>query len=176
KPSHILVAFDAGKVVFRHSDYSEYKSGRAKTPPELSEQFPLIRELLDAFSIKRFELEGYEADDIIGTLSLAADQNKWKTTVITGDKDMLQLVSPHVSVALTRKGGSELELYGEQEIEQKYGLSSRQSIDLKSLMGDTSDNSRGDPGVGEKTALKLLHQYGSVEEVLANIEHISGKK
>ncbi|GAA4712282.1 DNA polymerase I [Brevibacillus fulvus] len=176
KPTHIMVAFDAGKVVFRHSEFTDYKAGRSKTPTELSEQFPLIRELLDAFSIKRFELEGYEADDIIGTLTLRADQNNWKTTVITGDKDMLQLVSDHVSVALTRKGVSELEVYTTAEIEQKYGLKPQQIIDLKGLMGDASDNIPGVPGVGEKTALKLLHQYGTVEEVLNHIDEISGKK
>ncbi|MBO8163712.1 MAG: DNA polymerase I [Brevibacillus sp.] len=176
KPTHLLVALDAGKVVFRHSEYKEYKGGRAKTPPELSEQFPLIRELLDAFSIKRFELEGYEADDIIGTLTRRCDEAGIATTVITGDKDMLQLVSEHVRVALTRKGVSELEYYTVKEIEQKYGLAPRQIIDLKGLMGDSSDNIPGVPGVGEKTALKLLHQYGTVEEVLANIDHISGKK
>ncbi|WP_411503709.1 DNA polymerase I [Brevibacillus centrosporus] len=176
KPTHIMVAFDAGKVVFRHSEYADYKGGRAKTPPELSEQFPLIRELLDAFSIQRFELEGYEADDIIGTLTKRADEQAWKTTVITGDKDMLQLVSEHVSVALTRKGVSEIELYTPQEIQDKYGLAPLQIIDLKGLMGDTSDNIPGVPGVGEKTALKLLHEYGSVEEVLANVDRVSGKK
>ncbi|MBA4531512.1 DNA polymerase I [Brevibacillus halotolerans] len=176
KPTHILVAFDAGKVVFRHSEYTEYKGGRAKTPSELSEQFPLIRELLDAFSIKRFELEGYEADDIIGTLTLRAEAEQIKTTVITGDKDMLQLVSPYVSTAITRKGISEIELYSTEEIFEKYGLKPEQIIDLKGLMGDSSDNIPGVPGVGEKTALKLLHQFSSVEEVLANIEQVSGKK
>ncbi|MCM3469157.1 DNA polymerase I [Brevibacillus borstelensis] len=176
KPTHVLVAFDAGKVVFRHSEFAEYKGGRSKTPPELSEQFPLIRELLDAFSIQRFELEGYEADDIIGTLTLRADENNWKTTVITGDKDMLQLVSDNVSVALTRKGVSEIEMYTPQEISEKYGLKPLQIIDLKGLMGDSSDNIPGVPGVGEKTALKLLHEYGSVESVLENIDKVSGKK
>jgi len=176
KPTHMMVAFDAGKVVFRHSEYADYKGGRAKTPPELSEQFPLMRELLDAFLIRHFELEGYEADDIIGTLTKRADEQSWKTTVITGDKDMLQLVSEHVSVALTRKGVSEIELYTPQEIQEKYGLKPLQIIDLKGLMGDASDNIPGVPGVGEKTALKLLHEYGSVEEVLENIERISGKK
>lgn len=176
KPTHIMVAFDAGKVVFRHSEFADYKGGRSKTPPELSEQFPLIRELLDAFSIKRFELEGYEADDIIGTLTKKADEQAWKTTVITGDKDMLQLVSDQVSVALTRKGVSEIELYTPEEITEKYGLKPLQIIDLKGLMGDSSDNIPGVPGVGEKTALKLLHEYGSVEQVLENIDRISGKK
>lgn len=154
----------------------DFKAGRSKTPPELSEQFPLMRELLDAFSILRYELEGYEADDIIGTLTLLADQNGFKTTVITGDKDMLQLVSDNVSVALTRKGVSEIELYTTAEIKEKYGLTPLQIIDLKGLMGDTSDNIPGVPGVGEKTALKLLHEYGSVEEVLQNVDRISGKK
>ncbi|WP_037193890.1 5'-3' exonuclease, partial [Rhodococcus rhodochrous] len=135
-----------------------------------------IRELLDAFSIQRFELEGYEADDIIGTLTLRADENNWKTTVITGDKDMLQLVSDNVSVALTRKGVSEIEMYTPQEISEKYGLKPLQIIDLKGLMGDSSDNIPGVPGVGEKTALKLLHEYGSVESVLENIDKVSGKK
>ncbi|MGD8188445.1 DNA polymerase I [Brevibacillus ginsengisoli] len=177
KPTHLFVAFDFGKVVFRHSEFVEYKGKRAKTPPELSEQFPVIRELLDAFSIQRFELEGYEADDIIGTLTLRADQaDEWKVTVITGDKDMLQLVSDRVSVALTRKGVSEIELYTTKEISEKYGLTPTQIIDLKGLMGDTSDNIPGVPGVGEKTALKLLHEYGTVEEVLANIDKVSGKK
>ncbi|MGE5703068.1 MAG: DNA polymerase I [Clostridia bacterium] len=176
KPTHLLVAFDAGKVVFRHSEFTEYKAGRAKTPPELSEQFPILRELLDAFSIQWTELTGYEADDIIGTLTRKADEGGLATTVITGDKDMLQLVSPHVSVALTRKGVSELELYDESAIQEKYGLKPLQIIDLKGLMGDTSDNIPGVPGVGEKTALKLLHEYGSVEVVLENIDAVSGKK
>ncbi|MGO0059738.1 DNA polymerase I [Brevibacillus fluminis] len=176
KPTHLLVAFDAGKVVFRHSEFTEYKAGRAKTPPELSEQFPVLRELLDAFSIHWTELTGYEADDIIGTLTRQADASGLATTVITGDKDMLQLVSQHVSVALTRKGVSELEMYDEAAIREKYGLAPSQIIDLKGLMGDTSDNIPGVPGVGEKTALKLLHEYGSVESVLENIDAISGKK
>lgn len=175
KPTHLLVAFDAGKTVFRHSEFTEYKAGRAKTPSELSEQFPLIRDLVDAFSIKRFELEGYEADDIIGTLTKRADEAGYRTTVITGDKDMLQLVSDHVTVALTRKGVSELELYTHKEIQEKYGLRPEQIIDLKGLMGDSSDNIPGVPGVGEKTALKLLHEFGSVEEILANIDKVSGK-
>lgn len=176
KPTHLLVAFDAGKVVFRHSEFTEYKAGRAKTPPELSEQFPMLRELLDAFSIQWTELAGYEADDIIGTLTRQADASGLVTTVITGDKDMLQLVSAHVSVALTRKGVSELEMYDEAAIQEKYGLKPMQIIDLKGLMGDTSDNIPGVPGVGEKTALKLLHEYGSVETVLENIDAVSGKK
>ncbi|WP_170143687.1 DNA polymerase I [Paenibacillus flagellatus] len=175
KPTHFLVAFDAGKVTFRHADYKEYKGGRAKTPPELSEQFPLIRELVQAFGIPQFELAGYEADDIIGTMTRLADEKGLDVVVVTGDKDMLQLASEHVTIALTRKGISEVELYTPEAIREKYGLVPKQIIDLKGLMGDASDNIPGIPGVGEKTALKLLHEYGSVEEVLARADDISGK-
>jgi DNA polymerase-1 len=176
KPSHLLVAFDAGKVVFRHKDYKEYKGGRQKTPGELSEQFPYIREVLDAFDITHYELEGYEADDIIGTLTKQAEAQAIPTVIVTGDKDMLQLVSSQVQVALTRKGISEIEWYTPSVLKDKYDLSPEQIIDLKGLMGDASDNIPGIPGVGEKTALKLLHQYGSVQSVLDHVEEVSGKK
>lgn len=175
QPTHFLVAFDAGKATFRHQEYKEYKGHRMKTPPELSEQFPLLRELLDGLSIARFELEGYEADDIIGTISRLADKERWQVLVVTGDKDMLQLASEQVTIALTRKGISEMERYGPNEIQEKYGLSPQQIIDLKGLMGDASDNIPGIPGVGEKTALKLLHEYGTVEEVLARTDDLKGK-
>ncbi|GIQ69830.1 DNA polymerase I [Xylanibacillus composti] len=175
QPTHFLVAFDAGKATFRHQDYKEYKGHRMKTPPELSEQFPLLRELLDGLSISRFELEGYEADDIIGTISRLAESQKWQVLIVTGDKDMLQLASNQVTIALTRKGISEMERYGPAEIQEKYGLAPKQIIDLKGLMGDASDNIPGIPGVGEKTALKLLHEYGSVEEVLTHADSLKGK-
>lgn len=176
KPTHFLVAFDAGKVTFRHTSYKEYKGGRAKTPPELSEQFPVLKDLIRAFGISQFELEGYEADDIIGTLTRMADeQGNMEVIVVSGDKDMLQLASEHVSIALTRKGVSDIELYDPPYIMEKYGLTPNQIIDLKGLMGDTSDNIPGIPGVGEKTALKMLHEYGSVEGVLANTDQLKGK-
>lgn len=175
KPTHLLVAFDAGKITFRHEGFKEYKGGRAKTPSELSEQFPLLKELLGALRIAQFELSGYEADDIIGTLSRMADEQKMEMVVVSGDKDMLQLASPHVTIALTRKGISEVERYAPEQIKEKYDLTPAQIIDLKGLMGDSSDNIPGIPGVGEKTALKLLHQYGSVEEVLAHADEVAGK-
>lgn len=175
KPTHFMVAFDAGKVTFRHKDYEQYKGGRAKTPSELSEQFPVLKDLLKAFGITQFELEGYEADDIIGTLTKLADEQGVEVLVVTGDKDMLQLSSSNVTIALTRKGISEVELYDPAFIQEKYGLSPMQIIDLKGLMGDSSDNIPGIPGVGEKTALKLLHQYGSVEEVLDHADELKGK-
>ncbi|TCZ75289.1 DNA polymerase I [Paenibacillus albiflavus] len=175
KPTHFLVAFDAGKITFRHAHFAEYKGGRSKTPPELSEQFPLIRELIEAFGIRQFELDGYEADDIIGTLTKEADQLGRQIVVVSGDKDMLQLASDHVTIALTRKGVSEVDRYNPGEVNERYGLTPLQIIDLKGLMGDTSDNIPGIPGVGEKTALKLLHEYGTVEEVLAHADQIKGK-
>jgi len=175
KPTHILVAFDAGKATFRHEGYEDYKGGREKTPPELSEQFPVLKELLHSFGIAQYELAGYEADDIIGTLTRIADEQGVQAVVVSGDKDMLQLASEQVRISLTRKGVSEIESYTPSEIQTKYGLSPLQIIDLKGLMGDTSDNIPGIPGVGEKTALKLLHEYGSVEEVLARSEELKGK-
>ncbi|MCM3629063.1 DNA polymerase I [Paenibacillus glycanilyticus] len=175
KPTHVLVAFDAGKIVFRHEGYTEYKGGRAKTPPELSEQFPVMKDLLKAFGISQFELSGYEADDIIGTLTRLADEQNVETLVVTGDKDMLQLASDNVTIAITRKGISEVEHFSPAAIDEKYGLKPMQIIDLKGLMGDASDNIPGIPGVGEKTALKMLHEFGSVEEVLANTGSLKGK-
>jgi DNA polymerase-1 len=176
QPTHFLVAFDAGKVTFRHEQFKDYKAGRSKTPPELSEQFPLIKQLLESFSITQFELEGYEADDIIGTLTRLADESKKiEVLVVTGDKDMLQLASGQVTIALTRKGISEVEKYDPAEIQAKYGLTPSQIIDLKGLMGDASDNIPGIQGIGEKTGLKLLHEYGSVEEVLNHVEDLKGK-
>ncbi|GJM74298.1 hypothetical protein HMSSN036_65140 [Paenibacillus macerans] len=139
------------------------------------EQFPLMRDLLESFGISWFELPGYEADDIIGTISKLAEDSGREVLVVTGDKDMLQVVTDRVKVALTRKGVSEVEPYGPKEIEERYGLKPLQIIDLKGLMGDASDNIPGVPGIGEKTALKLLHQFGSVEEVLAHTDELKGK-
>ncbi|MGG6433638.1 DNA polymerase I [Anoxybacillus sp. D401a] len=176
KPTHMLVAFDAGKTTFRHEVYTEYKGGRQKTPPELSEQFPFLRELLDAYNIRTYELENYEADDIIGTLATRAEKEGFDVIIISGDRDLTQLVSERIHVHVTKKGMTDLERYTPQYVFEKYGLTPAQIVDLKGLMGDASDNIPGVPGVGEKTALKLLKEYGTVEHVLASLEHISGKK
>ncbi|MFC0474198.1 DNA polymerase I [Robertmurraya beringensis] len=176
KPSHIMVAFDAGKTTFRHKTFSEYKGGRQKTPPELSEQFPFIREVLDAYRIKRYELENYEADDIIGTLSKKAEEDGYEVKVISGDKDLTQLSSEKTTVAITKKGITEIEEYTPEHIKEKYGLTPKQIIDMKGLMGDTSDNIPGVPGVGEKTAIKLLTEFGTLEKLLESIDQVSGKK
>ncbi|NMA91331.1 MAG: DNA polymerase I, partial [Amphibacillus sp.] len=175
-PSHIMIAFDAGKTTFRHAKYKDYKGGRQKTPPELSEQFLLVRELLDASSIVHYELEQYEADDIIGTLAKKAAQANFNVQVITGDKDMLQLVSEDIHVQITRKGISELDIYTPEFLEEKLTIKPEQVIDMKALMGDSSDNIPGVTGVGEKTAIKLLNQFGTLENIYQNLDQVNGKK
>jgi len=177
QPTHFLVAFDAGKTTFRHEQYSEYKGGRQKTPPELSEQFPYIRQLLDAYQIKRYELDNYEADDIIGTLSKQADNEKFETIIVTGDRDLTQLATDNVTIYYTKKGVTDVDHYTPEFIAEKYdGLVPNQIVDMKGLMGDTSDNIPGVAGVGEKTAIKLLKQFSNVENVYENIDGVSGKK
>lgn len=176
KPSHMLVAFDAGKTTFRHEAYKEYKGGRQKTPPELSEQFPITKELLDAFHIPHYELNLYEADDIIGTLAIDGAEKDWDVKVISGDQDLLQLVSEKITVDLTRKGISEVDSYNPETMVEKMEISPEQIIDLKALMGDNSDNIPGVPGVGIKTATRLLKEYGTLESVYDQIDQISGKK
>jgi DNA polymerase I len=176
KPTHMLVAFDAGKTTFRHKTYSEYKGGRQKTPPELSEQFPFLRELLAAYQICSYELENYEADDIIGTLSSQAAKEGFDVKIISGDRDLTQLASDRVTVDITRKGITDVDSYTPEFVMEKYGITPGQIIDLKGLMGDTSDNIPGVPGVGEKTALKLLKEFGTIENLLNSLDKVSGKK
>lgn len=175
QPTHMLVAFDAGKTTFRHSTFGEYKGGRQKTPPELSEQFPYIRKLLKAYQIPQYELEMYEADDIIGTLSRLAELEKSEVIIVSGDKDLTQLASDSTTVYITRKGITDIEKYTPEHILEKYGLIPDQIIDMKGLMGDASDNIPGVPGVGEKTAIKLLKEHTTVDGVYAAIDQISGK-
>ncbi|MBU9721153.1 MULTISPECIES: DNA polymerase I [Bacillaceae] len=175
-PTHMMVAFDAGKTTFRHNTYKEYKGTRQKTPPELSEQLPFMRDVLKAFNIAHYEIENYEADDIIGTLATKAADSDFEVKVYTGDKDLLQLVSEKVKVALTRKGITNVDTYDLNLVDEKYGITPKQIIDMKGLMGDSSDNIPGVPGVGEKTALKLLKQFETVEGVYKEIENVSGKK
>ncbi len=166
KPDYMAVAFDKGRVTFRHDVYSDYKATRKATPEELRPQFPLIKKLLQAMNLLVLEVEGLEADDLIGALSLLAEKEQVTCLIVTGDRDALQLVSPTTQVLLTRKGITDLEIYDEAAIFEKYGLQPAQITDLKGLMGDQSDNIPGVPGIGEKTALKLLHQFGNVEELL----------
>ncbi|MRH42889.1 DNA polymerase I [Aquibacillus halophilus] len=176
KPTHLLVAFDAGKTTFRHKTYKEYKGGRQKTPSELSEQFPLLREMLDAFQISHYQLDQFEADDIIGTLARKGENEDLEVNVISGDKDLLQLISDKVTVSMTKKGLSEVDKYTPSFLDEKLEIRPDQIIDMKALMGDSSDNIPGVPGVGEKTAIKLLKQYENLENLYDNVEEISAKK
>lgn len=177
KPTKMLVAFDAGKTTFRHETFKEYKGGRQKTPPELSEQFPYLRKLIEAYQIKQYELEMYEADDIIGTLARNAAAQGIEVIIVSGDKDLTQLTTDQISVYITRKGMTDIDHYTPSFVAEKYdGLSPAQIIDLKGLMGDASDNIPGVPGVGEKTAVKLLKEHGSVEGVYENIDNMKASK
>ncbi|MFB1050858.1 DNA polymerase I [Paraliobacillus sp. JSM ZJ581] len=175
-PTHILVAFDAGKTTFRHETYKDYKGGRQKTPSELAEQFPLVKQLLEASSIKHYELENYEADDIIGTLAKVGEANDFDIRVISGDKDLLQLVSDKTQVQLTKKGLSDIDAYTPTFMMEKMEVSPDQIIDMKALMGDSSDNIPGVPGIGQKTAVKLLKQFATLENVFDHVDEVSGKK
>ena len=175
-PDYICVAFDRKGPTFRHLEYKEYKAGRKKTPDELGSQFPLLKEVLDRMNIKRLELDSYEADDIIGTVAKHCSDKDMDVIAVTGDRDYLQLVDNNTKVLITKKGITNLEVYDENAMEERYGVNSTQFIDLKGLMGDKSDNIPGVPGVGEKTGIKLLKQFGSIEGVYENIDKVSGKK
>ncbi|MCL5289456.1 MAG: DNA polymerase I [Bacillota bacterium] len=174
-PGLVAVAFDKGKVTFRHQDYAEYKGTRKATPDELRPQFILAKEVLKAMRIPCFELEGYEADDLIGTIVNRAEATGLSVIVLTGDRDALQLVSPKTKVMLTRKGITETELFDEGKVWDKYGVTPGQIVDLKGLQGDASDNIPGVPGVGEKTAAALIKEYGSVEGIIANMDNLLPK-
>lgn len=176
KPDLLVIAFDKGKKTFRNEMFPAYKGTRKPTPPELLAQIPILHEMAEAWGIPLVELAGFEADDIIGTLSNRAVKQGYEAYVVTGDRDALQLVKPDLKVLFTKKGISELTIYDEAAFESEYGLVPEQLIDMKGLMGDTSDNIPGVPGVGPKTAIKLLSAYGSVEEVLLHIEELSGNK
>ena len=176
RPDAIVVALDKGKKTFRNQIYSEYKGTRKAMPCELAEQLSLFEELLAAFGIATSGLEGYEADDVIGTLAGRAAASGFAVTIVTGDKDALQLVSSSIKVMLTKKGISELVLMDEAAFVEHYGLRPGQFVDVKSLMGDQSDNIPGVAGIGEKTALKLIQQFDSLDNLLANIDAVQGKK
>ncbi len=176
QPQYIAVAFDKGRKTFRNRTYSEYKGHRKATPPELKPQFPLVQKLLAALNIAYYELEDYEADDIIGTFTTIADRKGLSNIVVTGDRDILQLITENTKVLLTKKGISQTELMDKSAVKDKYGIDPLQIIDLKGLMGDQSDNIPGVPSVGEKTALKLLKQFGTIENIYENIDQVSGKK
>ncbi|MDO4799423.1 MAG: DNA polymerase I [Bacillota bacterium] len=176
KPTHFVVAFDLKAPTFRHLQYKEYKGTRKGMPEELAVQMPLAKQFLDLLGIARVELEGYEADDLIGTIAKNAIELGWETHIYTGDKDALQLVSLGAKVHVTRKGVSDVVDYTPERIYDEFAVSPSQIIDLKGLSGDTSDNIPGIPGVGPKTAAKLLDQFGTVESVVERSAEIENKR
>ncbi|MCL2436957.1 MAG: DNA polymerase I [Clostridiales bacterium] len=173
---YIAVSFDRKAPTFRHLEYSEYKAGRKKMPPELAMQLPLLKEVLDAMHIKMLEMDGYEADDIIGTIAKKAESEGLEPLIITGDKDELQLATDKTKVIITKKGMTDFEIYDKDAVIEKYGFTPEQFIDFKGLMGDQSDNIPGIPGVGEKTAQKLLLEFGSIEALIASSDEIQNEK
>ncbi|KOA20157.1 DNA polymerase I [Clostridium homopropionicum DSM 5847] len=176
KPDYIVTAFDKKAPTFRHEKYENYKAGREKMPEELRGQFSILKEFLQMLAINIFEIDGFEADDIIGTLSKYAEEKDIEVYIVTGDRDALQLATDNVKVVINKKGMSEKEIYDRNRMIQEFGVTPTEFIDVKGLMGDKSDNIPGVPGVGSKTAYKLIAEYGSIENLLENIESVKGKK
>jgi len=172
---YVFVAFDAGKKTFRHQQYTEYKGTRKQLPDELRVQIPIIKEYLDILNIKRLEDFDFEADDLIASASEMLNDGSNDIFVISGDKDLLQLVKGKINVCLTKKGVGELDVYNEENFKEKMGFEPLQILDYKGLVGDTSDNLPGIKGVGEKTAIKLINQYGSLEGIYEHIGELKGK-
>jgi DNA polymerase-1 len=172
KPSHWGIAFDLPEPTFRHKKFAEYKKQRPATPAELVSQIKRVHQLVEAFHIPSFEIPGFEADDILGTLSRQAKQQGIETILVTGDNDILQLVSPGIKVMTPKRSFGDTVLYGENEVYSKYAISPGQLVDFKALTGDSSDNIPGIRGIGEKTAVKLLQQYGTIEGVYEHIEQV----
>jgi len=175
KPAYCAVCFDEHAPTFRHTVYEDYKAGRKPTPEELKPQFPLIKELLAAMHIGVYSLAGYEADDLLGTLARLGETYELAPLLLTGDRDALQLVSETTHVLFTKKGITETLRFTPAMVQEVYGISPQQVTDWKGLSGDSSDNIPGVPGVGDKTAVKLLSQYGTLENVLENAAHVKGK-
>lgn len=175
-PDYVVVAFDKSTPTFRKKDYEAYKANRQETPSELSSQFGIVKDVLDAMGVCHIDMDGYEADDLIGTLARHAEGRGLQSYLLTGDRDYFQLVDSLTDVLFTKKGISELEIVNCEWIREKYGLQPQQLIEVKGLQGDPSDNIPGVPGVGEKTALKLILEYTSIDGVYENIDSIAGKK
>ena len=174
KPTHISVAFDMKAPTFRHKEFSEYKAGRKKMPNELGQQLQPLKELLDTFNIHRMEMAGFEADDLIGTVAKKAENDDFKVYIVTGDKDAIQLASNKTTTLITKKGVGEVEEYDYDSVVERYEMTPTQFIDLKGLMGDKSDNIPGVPGIGEKTGIKLIKEFSSIENLIENTDQLKG--
>ncbi|HBI26999.1 MAG TPA: DNA polymerase I, partial [Peptococcaceae bacterium] len=172
---YLAVAFDAGRLTFRNEEYDQYKAQRKPTPDELRPQFPLIKKVLAALRIPFLEVEGYEGDDVIAEVVRAAEKKGLEVLIVSGDRDLLQLVTEQTTALLTRKGISDLECFTPERVQEKYGIEPAQIADYKGLKGDQSDNIPGVPGIGAKTAAKLLKQFPSLEECLSNLDKLPAK-
>jgi len=176
KPDLVAAAFDMPKPTFRHTQFAQYKATRTGSPDDLKSQIPIIKSVLEALSIPVFELDGFEADDVLGTIASKAESRGIGTLIVTGDKDALQLVSDNTTVLLTRKGISEVARYDPGQVERAHGICPSQVVDMKALTGDVSDNIPGVRGIGEKTALKLIKEYGTVDNLMAHLDQIEDKR
>ncbi|MBU5228349.1 DNA polymerase I [Clostridium senegalense] len=176
EPDYIVATFDRSKPTFRHESFEEYKAGRKTMPDELRMQFPIVKDMLNKMAINIFELDGFEADDLIGTLATYVEKEGMEVYIVTGDKDALQLATENIKVVINKKGVTEKEIYDEKRMIEEYGVTPEEFIDVKGLMGDKSDNIPGVPGIGEKTAFKLIKEFKSIENLLQNLDKVSGKK
>ncbi len=174
KPTHVLIAFDAGKKTRRHELLSDYKGGRSKTPEELITQFPIIKEMVELMGIKWYELSGWEADDIIATMATQASEAEFDVKILSSDKDLLQLVDKNTEVFFNNKGVKDLKKINESNFFELMGHNPDQVVDFKGIMGDPSDNLEGVKGIGKVGANKLIEKYGSLENIYENIEEITG--
>ncbi len=176
QPDYLAVAFDLGGLTFRHQLYSDYKANRQETPEDIRKSIPYIREMLEKFQIRVFEKQGFEADDIIGTLSKMAENEGFEVFMVTPDKDYCQLVTDAVKIFKPKSSGGEYEVLGKEEIQKRFEIQSpEQFIDILALMGDSSDNIPGAPGVGEKTAIKLIGEFHSLDNIYQHLDHLKGK-
>ncbi|MCL0101419.1 DNA polymerase I, partial [Peptococcaceae bacterium] len=174
EPDFVIVVFDKSRTTFRTEQYSEYKANRKPVPDDLKHQFQIVRDILAAMNIQIFELENYEADDLIGTIAKSV-ANDIFVLIITGDRDILQLVSENINVLTTKKGISQLEIYDRDKVFEKFGVYPEQFVDFRAITGDTSDNIPGVPGIGAKTAAKLLQKYKNLDNILSHLNELSKK-
>ena len=176
KPDYLAVVFDTSKPTFRHKMYAEYKSTRAKMPDPMREQMPRIRQIVESMNIPMLEREGYEADDVMASLARRAEKQGMDVVLVTGDKDLLQLVNDRIRVLDPRRGGEDEVLYDEQGVRRRFGPNPGQIVDFMSLKGDASDNVPGVPGIGDKTAQKIIEEYGDLDSALEAAETMDNKR
>ena len=174
-PEKLIITWDVSKRTFRTDLYEDYKGNRKSAPDEFKQQVKVLQKLIEKFNVPQVSLEGYEADDVLGTLSKSFNENNEEVLIVTGDRDSFQLISDKTNVLYTKKGISEVERYGETEFEEKYKISTSQYIEYLGLKGDSSDNIPGLPGVGEKTAINLLTDYENIENIYKNLENLTPK-